>query len=181
MKNVISTKLFLMLAIVAMIIGACTKENSDIPTGFENSSSTLNVDVKSGFITDMGIVPENPRHMLVQFGKTVKVFDDIKGEHVGTGYDISLNMFTDKDAHIPTGKYVYSESTDIKPFTFSSKGISVLKKGSYNELEMQSLSDGQVEVSMVGDDYLVTFSVKLKSGNTLKGTNIEKMIYKDFE
>ncbi len=184
MKAKFTTRMLPFVVFTSVLIASCSKDTDTFQnTGDGNSLKIMTVDQVVGNIVDLGIVSGNVHHMLVTFINGSNVYDSGTGELKGTASDLSVSFFTEDDGQLPTGKYLYSESDEIFPFTFKSQGALFKFNDSDNVPSTQflSLTDGVIDLNKDGDQYTVMLSLRLQSGDRVDGSASGKMNYYDVQ
>ncbi len=179
MKTKNSFRFLPVLVLVTVLVSSCSKDSSDDNFSVSSDLSTVGSDYQVGSIIDLGLVTENIHQMLLTLNQSVNAYDINTGDLTGATNSISLLVYTDDDGHIPTGSYYYSDSQDIAPFTFGMQGISFKPADNGMVLDQQTISYGLVDIVHTGDQYSVSVSIALNSGNSINGAATGKMTYSD--
>lgn len=174
MKTGVSTKLFLLIA--SIFVSSCTK---DTLRDTNSVGTFLPATVQSGTIQDFGLVDGVHRLMKATLTNHPFLLSTSTGEVAGTAAELSINLYSAEHGFIPSGTYVYSDSQQILPFTFSSgylRSENIYETGSNIDTQ---ISDGTVNISQNGSDYTLEYNCNLSTGDVLSGSYNGKMGYEN--
>jgi hypothetical protein len=169
MKNFTITKLALLLAIITLSQASCLKSDTTPFSNWDNTYPFMN----KASITDMGPVNDTTRKMLLVLRDLKYELTNDYGKFEQSASVLQFEFFSNQDGKIPTGVYMYSDSTFIVPYTFRDAFIS--EGGGFIKI-----TRGMVTVSSIGPTYDLLFECGFSDGATFTAMYNGTMIYSDY-
>jgi hypothetical protein len=173
MKTIYPIKICLLLLLATIGLLSCSKESDSIlPVNVpvNNPSS----DIQLGNIVDYGVVNGDTRMMKIAIvPQTFNLYDSLENIAIASA-QVDLSLYVNKDGLIPTGEYMFSNSSDKTPFTFDSGNFIVS-----NSNKPDQIVDGSIIVKQDGVNYVLIIQAGLKSGLTFSQIYHGSVAYSD--
>ena len=173
MKTILTIKLFLILASIALIGVSCKKD-----TSFATPTANLPTSLPSANILDMGLIDSINHLMVATLNNETVTFTNSVEDLTGINAQISFDFYSNEDGLIPTGTYYFSNDGTAKPFTFSTGSFLANVPGSSSALNL-SVVDGTVYLTQSDANYELSYALMLSDGNTVSGSYSGNMAYQD--
>ena len=168
MKILKITQLFLLMAFVTCSLDSCLKSN--LPTA-QNGYFTSSL-VQEASITDLGLVSDTVRKLMVIIKGFKYTLTNDYGTFLQTGAVVEIELSSNKDGIIPSGKYIYNSSNSTNPFTFSNAFIS-------DGAGFIDISNGSITVSSNNPAYSLLFECSFADGEYFTAKYNGGMLYTD--
>ena len=186
MKQKLSQKMLIVVAILSMTLLSCKKEAITGNNG--NPGSGTGTDLSTGIIKDYGFVNPDAKQMTAVLTTQSFVLSGATTEMTGSGAQLSFSFYSAPDGIIPAGTYVLSTSDTKMPFTFDSGTIivpsqksSLIDASSISNTTSYGIVNGTIDIIQNSTGYTFNFQLGLNSDLSFAGSFTGTMQYSDLE